>query len=246
MNSCWQYYKVVSNLEDKKILSRWVVTMSQIKFLFTRSKLLAPITRQLLRIVNIVARLNPLQKYSVRVTTLRYLNVGCGKKPHVHTINLNYEWYPFVDLTWDITKKLPLKANSLKGIYTEHVLEHLPFACIPKILEELRRVLEPNGLLRILVPDAELYLSTYAKIKNGAAIKFPFHDNGKTPIMIVNQVFRDHGHLFAYDFETFERLLNEAGFRQVKKCNHKESGDPNLMLDSDERAPESLRIECIK
>ena len=84
-------------------------------------------TRNLLWLMNAILRRNPLQGVSCRVRTLEYLNVGCGKKIVPHTINLNYDWYPGVDLVFDITKKkLPIATNRLAGIYAEHVLEHLP------------------------------------------------------------------------------------------------------------------------
>jgi predicted SAM-dependent methyltransferase len=218
----------------------------KLKHLLTRSEALAPITRWVWHQFNVVARHNPAQRFSKRVRTLKYLNIGCGKKPKPHTINLNYEWYPFIDLTWDITKPLPLSDGSLKGIYTEHVLEHLPFQMIPRILRDWFRVLEPGGGLRILVPDAELYLKTYVEVKGGKPATFPYHDLLKTPMMHVNRVFRDFDHLFAYDFETFERILKEVGFGNIQRVDHNKGLDENLLLDSDERECESLRIECVK
>ena len=218
----------------------------KLKYLFTRNPKLAPFTRWTWHGFNVLARYNPLQRFSKRVRTLRYLNVGCGKKPKSHTINLNYEWYSFIDLTWDITKSLPLADGSLKGIYSEHVLEHLPFQVIPCILKDWFRVLESGGRLRILVPDAELYLRTYMEIKNGRTATFPYHDPQKTPMMHVNRVFRDYDHLFAYDFDTLEQILKEAGFEKIQRQDHNEGLDDNLLLDSEERQCESLRIECAK
>jgi predicted SAM-dependent methyltransferase len=227
--------------------SRHILDMNEkLKHFFTRNQTLAPVTRWGWHTFNILARHNPAQKFSKRVRTLRYLNIGCGKKPKPHTINLNYEWYPFVDLAWDITKPLPIADGSLKGIYTEHVLEHLPFHVMPSILEDWFRVLEPAGTLRILVPDAELYLKTYVEIKSGKAGMFPYHDLNNTPMMHVNRVFRNYEHLFAYDFETFERVLKQVGFSDIARKNHNEGLDKNLLIDSDERECESLRIECVK
>jgi predicted SAM-dependent methyltransferase len=218
----------------------------KLKHLFTRNQKLAPVTRRTWHAFNMLARHNPAQRFSKRVRTLKYLNVGCGKKPKPHTINLNYEWYPFIDLAWDITRPLPLADASLKGIYSEHVLEHLPFQMIPGILKDWLRVLEPAGTLRVLVPDAELYLKTYTEIKNGKTATFPYHDPLKTPMMHVNWIFRAYDHLFAYDFETFEKILREAGFEGIQRKNHNDGSDKNLLLDSDERECESLRIECVK
>jgi predicted SAM-dependent methyltransferase len=127
------------------------------------------------------------------------------------------------------------------------VLEHLPFEAIPAILKDWARVLKPGGTLRLLVPDAELYVRTYMAIRGGDATrKFPYHDEASTPMMMVNRCFRSFDHLFAYDFETFERLLKNAGFNSVEQKKHKEGRDANLLIDSDERECETLRIECVK
>lgn len=218
----------------------------QIKHFFTRHPAIAPWTKRALKMLNACARINPFQTRSSRVRSLKYLNVGCGKKPISHMINLNYEWYPFIDLTWDITKPLPLPGSSLKGIYCEHVLEHLPFELIPRILTDWRRVLMADGTLRILVPDAEIYLSTYSAFRRGEQVRFPYHDDDHTPMMMVNRVFRNFEHLFAYDFETLAGMLSSCGFGNIQKMGHREGRDENLLVDSEERAEESLRVECRK
>jgi predicted SAM-dependent methyltransferase len=216
-----------------------------LKHVFTRGRL-APVTRRALRILDFVARANPVQSRKRRVRELRFLNVGCGKKPIAHMINLNYEWYPHVDLTWDILKPLPLRPNQLEGIFSEHVLEHLPYDRIPDILKDWHRVLRPGGSVRILVPDAELYLNTYVRAKNREPVVFPYHESAATPMMIVNRVFRGYDHLYAYDFETMKRLLEQSGFTSVQHCSHRRGATPELLVDSEDRECESLRIEARK
>jgi predicted SAM-dependent methyltransferase len=219
---------------------------TRIKHFFTRHASIAPWTRRGLKVLNACARLNPWQARSSRVRSLQYLNVGCGKKPISHMINLNYEWYPFVDLTWDITKPLPLADSSLLGVYSEHVLEHLPFDSIPLILNDWKRVLKPGGTVRILVPDAEIYLSKYSASRSGERVRFPYHDDQQTDMMMVNRVFRNFEHLYAYDFETLARILDSSGFVNIQRVNHREGRDKNLLVDSEERAEESLRVEGMK
>lgn len=216
-----------------------------IKHFFTRNPWISPLTRKGLSLFNTCMRRNFFQTRSQRVRTLKFLNIGCGKKMIDHTINLNYEWYPKIDLAWDVVKwKLPFQEGHLSGIYTEHVLEHLPPSCLPDVLQEWRRCLKPGGGLRVLVPDAELYLRTYCKIKDGIDEKFPYHMDDATPMDHVNRVFRSFEHLYAYDFETMAKLLGEAGFVDIQKCGHQEGRVRELLLDSDEREAESLRIEC--
>ena len=194
---------------------------------------------------NAILRRNPLQRFSRRVRTLDYLNIGCNRKVFEHTINLDYAWFPGIDLTFDICRSLPLAAQSLRGIYCEHVFEHLPFHTVPFILSEWKRVLRPGGGVRILVPDAQLYVETYCRIMRGEEARFPYHDPEATPMMQVNEMFRSYEHQYAYDFETLARLLDEAGFRDITRCEHRRGRDERLLLDSDERREESLRVEAV-
>jgi len=194
---------------------------------------------------NAFLRRNPLQKFSYRVQTLDYLNVGCNKKVFPHMINIDYSWFPGIDLTADIRRRLPISDKRLRGIYCEHVLEHLPFDTVPFCLSEWRRVLRPGGVVRVIVPDAELYLQTYCRIGSGEDVRFPYHEPAKTPMMHVNRTFRSDGHQYAYDFETLARLLGEAHFEDITRCEHRRGRDEHLLLDSDERRVESLRVEAV-
>jgi predicted SAM-dependent methyltransferase len=167
-----------------------------------------------------------------------------------HTINLNYEWYPGIDLTFDIRRPLPIATGRLRGVYSEHVLEHLPVDSLPFILSEWKRVLMPGlGRVRVLVPDAEPYLATYMRICSGEKVQFPNPNQDEmpnaTPMMHVNRCFRSYEHLYAYDYETLSRMLADAGFVDINACEHLEGGDPNLLLDSEQRKSESLRIEAV-
>ncbi|MBN8704487.1 MAG: methyltransferase domain-containing protein [Bacteroidetes bacterium] len=177
-----------------------------------------------------------------------YLNVGCGANIYKHFLNLDWQWRPGVNLCWDLLKGIPLKENSFIGIFTEHCLEHLPFTKIPYIFSEFYRILKPGGRIRIVVPDGQLYMEIYNNRLNGGEQKFPYEDNfnNKTPAMYVNEVFRDHGHLFCYDFQTMKLLLESAGFHTVIKSSFNNSMDKMLHYDSESRKGESLYLEALK
>lgn len=66
-----------------------------------------------------------------------------------------------VDLVKDIP--LPFEDNSFKGIYSSHCFEHLTEQEITKILEELYRVLESGGTIRVVVPDMGAMFDAYDK-----------------------------------------------------------------------------------
>lgn len=182
----------------------------------------------------------------------RYLNVGCG--PHLEPgfINLDRHWRPGIDLCWDIRKALPLPDGCLDGIYSEHCLEHLDFESCKKAVKAFHRMLKPGGFLRVAVPDAGLYLRCYAEHGGNHQAAFPAvgaderDRDGATAMMVVNRVFRDYGHRYAYDEETLCKLLSEAGFAQPARAGFRRGQCETLLIDTPSRAAESLYVEARK
>jgi len=177
------------------------------------------------------------------------LNVGCGPNIFPHFINLDFDWTKKIDIVWDIRKKpYPLKDDSLEGIFTEHCLEHISFADCEKNLREFHRMLKPGGNLRIVVPDGELYVDIYERRKNGEEIYMPYEreEGYPTPMARINGIFRNHGHQFIYDFQTFKYLLEKTGFKEIKKETHAHGRDPRLLIDVIWRSDESLYVEATR
>jgi predicted SAM-dependent methyltransferase len=183
----------------------------------------------------------------------QYLNVGCGSNVDNRFVNLDYNWQPGIDLCWDITKGIPLSNDSLSGIYTEHCLEHLDYENTKKVLSRFFELLKPGGTLRVIVPDAEIYLDAYQQSKENNQINFPYglithnvSDSEVTPMVAVNSMFRGHDHKFAYDYLTFKLMLENVGFIDLKKESFRQGRDSVLLIDSDYRACESLYVEATK
>ena len=62
---------------------------------------------------------------------------------------------------------------------------------------------------------------------------------------VINFHFRQHGqHQFSYDFETLSDLLAECGFESIVQTSFRESALPELGIDRDFRAAESLVVEA--
>jgi len=190
-----------------------------------------------------------------RLMTCRYLNIGCGLNTHHHFINCDYLWHPKVDLCWDICAGLPFANESMEGIYTEHCLEHLSLAQVQTIFAEAKRILKPNGILRIIVPDVEMYLRTYVRqIDGDASTRFPYQKAEETnptwtPLQSVNRIFYQDresafGHQIMYDKQLLDRLLRLSGFNNVTCEKFGKGKDPLLLVDTADRAVESLYLEA--
>lgn len=181
-----------------------------------------------------------------------YLNLGCGHFPHDDFINLDWIWNRRVQIVWDLGRGIPLDDASLRGIFSEHCLEHLPLDVGGRVLGECHRVMRPGGTLRIVVPDGEMYLSGYtARTRGDATITLPFSDHDEyrgvyTPIMSVNRIFHEHEHRFIYDYETLRCLLEMNGFVDIERSGFRQGRDTKLLIDREERAPESLYVEATR
>ena len=195
-----------------------------------------------------LARGRSFQAQRAAVKAKTYLNVGCGPNWKPNFINLDYQWMQGIDLCWDLRKSLPLADDSLSGVYSEHCLEHLTYDDCFNVLREFKRVLKPGGIARVVVPDAELYFDLYQRHKAGEEVAFPYVPTPPpedfTPIMAINNVFRDHGHQYSYDEVTLRRLMEKAGFADVRRESFMQGRDAVLLIDREDRAVESLYMEA--
>lgn len=192
------------------------------------------------------------------------VNVGCGSEGRAGWVNIDSSDGAAVDLVCDCRRALPLPSGSARGIFAEHFLEHLDYyEEAPRFLTECRRVLQPGGTLRIVVPDGSKYLQAYssgglesfaafsplATLEPGGDIDpyslgrpiLPF----RTKMEVVNFHFRQNGqHRYSYDYETLAGLLEDCGFACVTEATFGVSRLAGLAIDQAARAQESLVVEA--
>ena len=80
------------------------------------------------------------------------LELGCGtRKVDPQAIGVDLLDFDGVDLVGDVYVALAaMPASSISRVYTSHFLEHL--TDLPRLLDELGRVMAPNARLTIVVP----------------------------------------------------------------------------------------------
>jgi predicted SAM-dependent methyltransferase len=177
------------------------------------------------------------------------LNVGCGAHSRSDFVNLDYHWSPGIDIVWDLRRRLPIPDRWMHGVYSEHCLEHLSYDDALHALSEFRRILVPGAVIRVVVPDAELFMRLYVKHRDGEPQYFPYVDEPRqnwTPMVTINRIFREHGHRYAWDAETLSRALLRTGFTSPTKQAFMTGMNAKLLIDSKEREVESLYIEAMR
>lgn len=187
-------------------------------------------------------------------------NIGCGPRPMPGWENLDLQAKSGITC-WDCRRGLPFEDATVAVIFSEHVFEHLERPrSTGAFLKECLRCLQRGGILRLVVPDAGMYLDAYAaRDWNALARNRPLepreggyhdhwlHETYRTRMEVVNAVFRQRSeHKYAYDAETLMLDLEAAGFTSVHQQAFGRSLVPEAAIDSPERAPESLYVEGVK
>jgi predicted SAM-dependent methyltransferase len=174
-----------------------------------------------------------------------FLNVGCGENGIMTEHWFNVDAFPAksVDLVWMFRRRLPFPDKRFKGIYSEHFFEHLtPLATIA-FLRECLRILDNRGVLRLSVPDGELYLRKYWEDR--AWMLERRGGRFRTPMEVVNEVFRQgFQHQYCFDYETLALWLRDAGFCEVHRVDYGIGSISNLLIDQSDRRFESLYVEA--
>jgi SAM-dependent methyltransferase len=175
---------------------------------------------------------------------LQRLNWGCGTHTAPGWINSDVKEGPGIDLSADIRQGLPLATASVDYAVSVHALPEIPHPDLVPVLEELRRVLRPDGVLRLCLPDIERAIAAYQR-GDRSFFLIPDEDAGTLGGKFVTQLswygysrsFFTHDHV--------EELLAKAGFRRSVVCDFRRTASrfPDI-VELDNREDESLFVEA--
>ncbi|NJD31280.1 MAG: methyltransferase domain-containing protein [Gammaproteobacteria bacterium] len=216
----------------------------------------------------------------------KVVNLGCGPKSSAHPDVLNVDWSVYLRfrsnplLRWlpplvlrgerleryrslpdnivahDLTRGIPLPDESADVVYHSHVLEHIDRDAVPAFQAEVRRVLKPGGVQRIVVPDLEILARRYVASLEAAragrgAQSSSAHDASVGELLeqsvrkdaaaarplrgwkraLYTRIFGDarargETHQWMYDSENLAALLRDCGFRDIAVVAHDRSRIP--------------------
>jgi SAM-dependent methyltransferase len=141
-------------------------------------------------------------------------------------------------LVHDLRKRLPFPDMSLAAIYGSHVLEHLYLEQARRLLDDCRRVLEPGGVLRLVVPDLRSIVLEYQGATRFADTTDLLATMSRADVMNMRLGFRKaapptgnvafrlytaladfHSHKWMWDADSLVRALERAGFVEVREMS---------------------------
>jgi SAM-dependent methyltransferase len=108
---------------------------------------------------------------------------------------------------WDVG----LASASFDVVHMSHVLEHVPDPV--RVLEEVRRVLKPDGRVIIEVPNELENVYTWARLRLGTARPYPVTST----------------HLWFFTPPTLARVVKAAGFTTDHAQSFRDVDDPRLL-----------------
>lgn len=164
------------------------------------------------------------------------LQIGCGR--NLLPGWLNADLVPAVPeaIYLNATTRFPLPDASFDFIFSEHMIEHIPFAAGQKMLRECHRILKPGSKVRISTPNLRNIASLLQEPDNptkqdyvqAASEKYIPENTRRLPGFVVNNFYWDFGHHFVYDPDTLAFALESAGFKQVERVTTGQSTSPAL------------------
>ncbi len=185
-----------------------------------------------------------------------YLHIGCGDRLLEGFLNTDVFTNKKAECGVDLRFNLPFPDSSFQGIYAHHVVEHIGYEDAKFFFQEALRVLQPKGILRVVVPDVGKFLEAYVKNPESsselASFLPPWHRSPKwkTSLQVVDYVVRDtyfNPHRSTWDFCTLKGELFESGFQEVKLMECGISTDEKMNnLDNESWKDHSIYLEGFK
>ncbi len=168
-----------------------------------------------------------LESYSVRK-----LQLGAGGNDPTGWLNTDIA--PRRDEVYlDATKRYPFPDGSFQYVFSEHMIQAVPWEGGVAMLKECYRVLAPGGKLRVVTPNLTKFVQLLTGNPDADAQRFiaaklrltGWPESPVTGAYIFNRQVRDWGHQFLYDPATLRKSLELAGFKRITEYRVDEKTD---------------------
>lgn len=175
------------------------------------------------------------------------LHLGCGDTYISGYINVDIRDNLVCDMVADIGDLSEFEPSSVDVIYACHVLEHFKRHEYMYVLDRWHRLLKPNGILRVAVPDLfEVAKGIYLnQEKTEKYLGFLYG----------GQNYDTNYHYMGFTFKSLRDALEKVGFKDVRRYDWRETEHSHIddysqaylpHMDKDNGNLMSLNIEAIK
>lgn len=214
---------------------------------------------------------------------MKVLNLGCGTKASDLAVNIdwsimlrlkanpygrrvarilltNQRWERFLSLSsnvlvYDLRKGIPFEDGEIDAVYSSHLIEHIDRHKVVGFLDEIKRVLKPGGIIRIVTPDMESLARRYLDhldlcvdgrgnpsehdhfigdiieqmVRREAAgtTRQPRLRRFLENLILGDARKRGETHQWLYDRVNIRVIFETCGFRDVHFTSYRKSGIPN-------------------
>lgn len=164
------------------------------------------------------------------------LHLGCGGNILPGWLNTDLIPERSVVVPLDCTRPLPFATGTFNRLFSEHMIEHIPFAAACALFAECHRVLRPGGFIRLATPDLAKICGLHsAQAEPGVAAylawsrpRYAVPGPGSATAHVINSLFYHHGHRFLFDAETLSAALTQAGFHDCAVSTPGRSALPGM------------------
>jgi len=184
--------------------------------------------------------------------TGKKIHLGCGKRYIPGFVHVDLADFAHIDYQHRIDRLPMFEDNSASLIYSCHSFEYFDRQQAKEVLAEWRRVLEPEGVLRLAVPDFEALIKVYEKFGDLNRVLGPLYGRWAVPSSNPDSLIY---HRTVYDFNSLQDLLIQNGFSEVRRYDwrntvHKDYDDYSQSyvphMDKDRGILISLNVEGVK
>ncbi|BAY25116.1 putative glycosyltransferase [Calothrix sp. NIES-2100] len=199
------------------------------------------------------------------------LNLGCGSHTPTSWTNVDYAMgaklaklpvfstinkiFKIVNLDWpdqivihDLRQKFPWNDNSVDVLYSSHTLEHLSKRQGNHFLKECHRVLKPNGIIRIVVPDLKTIVDKYIQGEIPAEeflheLNVSYESSRDGALKSKLAPFIRFPHKCMYDTSALLRIMSEIGFKVASKKGLESEIDDVDIIEQPSRTVDAVIVE---
>lgn len=180
------------------------------------------------------------------------LHLGCWHRDIPGFINIDLCDMPHIHHKSNVDDLSMIDTNSVDLIYSSHNFEYFDKVQAPLVLTEWNRVLESGGILRMAVPDFDKLIEVYHKSNDLSKIIGPLYGRMEIDTESGKDILY---HKTVYTFDSLKKLLENNGFKDIKKYNwedtiHKDYDDHSQAyyphMDKKNGILISLNVEATK